>query len=169
MALALISSMLVGAFVVNNQRTTNSKMENFVTITNYNQVVQAERQIVEVLTNLNAETKAEISLLHQQNDFLLARLNQVSAVTNVFTKMGEFEQKLADIAGSTADPLRQQQATLLRVGTKVDALEKGLLKLSIAMQAPHSNQSEQANPQGSTTIELPQTPLIQPLPQGDPQ
>lgn len=132
-------------------------MESFVAITNYNQVVQAERQIVEVLTNLSAETKSEIQLLHQQNEILLTRLNQVSAVTNVFIKMTEFEQKLADVSTSTTEPLRQEQATLLRVGTKVDALEKGLLKLSIAMQAPHSAQSA-AGPQ----LEVPQVHQLNP-------
>jgi len=117
---------------------TRSRLESCVPIEKYNQLVQAESNNSVTLNNtLIAQQKhlqgkqAKAQELFSKED---ARMAQMEALTNLYEKTGELETKISESAEGRKDFEGQQASAISRMGSKVAALEKAVIKLSLAVQ-----------------------------------
>jgi hypothetical protein len=108
-----------------NLRADLAIKDDYVPVAEYNKLVKAERSLNTLSSNLEHMVRS-----HQ---FRLDEVEKLSVITNLYVKMAEFEQKLTETAES-AQASRKEAELLLRIGGKLDALEKAFIKLSLAVQ-----------------------------------
>jgi len=117
---------------------TRSLLENCVPTDKYNQLVQAEsNNIVTLNSALCAQQKqlqeqqAKAQELFSTED---ARKAKIGAITNLYEKAAELETKIGESEEGRKDFEGQQAFAISRMGSKVEALEKAVIKLSLAVQ-----------------------------------
>jgi len=138
-----------------------SRLDSRVSVEDYNKMVGAEQQIVLSLNNLTRSMQADRAQLHQLN----LQLQQVSSVTNVYPKIQEVEDSVDNIASQTQQQMQDKATLSARATGKLDALEKAVIKLSLAVQ---ENQFQAAllatNLARSRAAGIASTNLVQTLP-----
>ena len=137
------AALLLGACLASNVYLnfalvkTKSLMGNCVSTENYNQLVRAETNNAGRLARALQEDRAQLQQLTQLFASNQAQWQQLSAVTNLYEKTGEIEAKLealnAEDEGIRNSEQKQAESTP-GMGLKLSALEKAVIKLSLAVQ-----------------------------------
>jgi hypothetical protein len=129
---------------------TKSSMEDYVPVENYNQLVRAESNNARTFTKAVQADRGRLQQLTQRVAATQARMEsaqaqfqQLSAVTNLYEKIGEFELKLSEEDGGMRTFQQKQADSVSYMGIKLAALERAVIKLSLAVQenqfAPPAN------------------------------
>jgi hypothetical protein len=116
---------------------TKSLLDNSVSIENYNQLVRAETNNAGRLTKALQDDRARLQQLTQLSASNQTQWQQLAAVTNLYEKTGEIEARLealnAEDEGIRNFEQKQADSTS-SMGHKFSALEKAVIKLSLAVQ-----------------------------------
>ena len=120
------------------QTQLQSITSNFVTTTTYNQLVRFANTNSVVVSGLNTRQKAQG-----------AQLQQLASLTNLFIKIEELEAKSSegDIATRTFE--QHQALAQAKLNSKFEALERAIVKLSLAVQENQFKPVMQAMPKSN--------------------
>ena len=131
-----VAAIILVGCLASNVRThfalikTRSLVDTCVSVENYNQLVRAETNNVGRLAKILQDDRAQL----QQ---FAGSLRQLATVTNLYEKTGEVEGKL-DAVSAGYDGIKtsvQKQAdSAANMNLKLGALERAVIKLSLAVQ-----------------------------------
>jgi chromosome segregation ATPase len=140
-ALSVLINVGLGICVCNSAAKARASINNCVTIDKYDQLVLAESNNAVILDKRLRDEYSKIqqnqqtvlsnqALLQTNIDDVSSRLDQLSAVTNLYEKSVELEAKI----NTAEDGRKLYDQQLAQVGAKFAALERGVIKLTIAVQ-----------------------------------
>jgi len=145
-----VAAIILVGCLASNVRThfalikTRSLVDTCVSVENYNQLVRAETNNVGRLAKILQDDRAQLQQLTQltasnraQLQQFAGSLRQLETVTNLYEKTGEVERKL-DAVSAGYDGIKtsvQKQAdSAANMNLKLGALERAVIKLSLAVQ-----------------------------------
>jgi hypothetical protein len=140
-AVSVLINAGLGICVFSSLAKERASINDCVPVDKYDQLVMAESNNAVILDKRLRDEYAKIqqnqqivlsnqALLQSNIDDVSNRLDQLTAVTNLYEKSAELEAKINE-AGDGRKLYDQQ---LAQMGTKVAALERGVIKLSLAVQ-----------------------------------
>ena len=131
-----------------------NQQADLVNKTTYNQLVGAVNTNATVCINLATVVRGikenQSSLVLQTIPNIEFQLDQMTALTNLYVKFDEFEQR----QNALKQDLSQKNEILGKEALKLEALETAVIKVTMAIQAMTTPAVKEANPQ----IQVPQVP-----------
>lgn len=165
LVLVICQNLLVAHKVNELQKDNIAQLKNYVPLTNYNTLVLAANTNAQVVMGLVRTIRSDREILRQTLDTMQDQMDQMSALTNLYVKMTELDQKNK----AFEDALARKTDIMGKTALKLESLEKAIVKVSMALQMAAQPTTQiiepSETPGGSRVVQLPQPDQAQPQPQ----